>query len=341
MGNHLVEIAAELGMEVYVTSRSRGGSVGVINYICGNARDEGFLEKLLVQKWDAIVDFMVYKTVDFQRRVTRFLDATDQYFYLSSARVYADSEKPITEDSPRLLDVSLDKDFLATDEYALAKARQENILRASGRRNWTIIRPYITYARERLQLGVLEKEGWLYRALQGRSIVFSRDINERMTTMTNGEDVARALVALIGKTDALAEVFHITTLQAHRWGSILDIYLGVLKQHLNIRPSVCLVGMEDFLRCHLGEHQVIYDRAFDRVFDNSKIARFVNVEEFVPVEVGLREALDAFLTKPVFKGINWRDEAKKDRLSLEHSSLGEATNLKDKARYVLHRYFRN
>ena len=72
----------------------------------------------------------------------------------------------------RLLDVSHDSIYLKTDEYALAKARQEDILRKSGKNNWTIIRPYITYSESRLQLGVLEKEAWLYRALKGFQEMF-------------------------------------------------------------------------------------------------------------------------------------------------------------------------
>ena len=59
----------------------------------------------------------------------------------------------ITEESERLLDTSIDQDFLSTDEYSLTKARQEDILQSSKQKNWTIIRPYITYGTSRLQLG--------------------------------------------------------------------------------------------------------------------------------------------------------------------------------------------
>jgi Nucleoside-diphosphate-sugar epimerases len=341
MGEHLVEIVAASGMETHVTSRTRSGVAGCVHYIQGNAKDDAFLAPILARKWDAIVDFMVYSTPAFERRLPRLLESTSQYFYLSSARVYANSPGPITEESPRLLDVVKDPEFLATDEYALAKARQENLLRASGRRNWTIIRPYITYARERLQLGVLEKEGWLYRALRRRSIVFSRDINERVTTMTSGRDVARAMVSLIGKTDALSEAFHVTTSQSHGWNHILKIYLEAIETHLGFKPRVHLADLAGFLRCHPSKYQVIYDRVFDRVFDNSKIGRYLDVGSFTPVDNGLREALCAFLSNPTFKQVDWRAEAKKDRLVREHSSLWEPHGLKDKARYAIRRYFWN
>ena len=70
---------------------------------------------------------MIWSTSDFDKCYEALLAATDQYIYMSSYRVYADSPL-ITEDSPRLLDVSDDPEYLATDEYALAKARCENLL---------------------------------------------------------------------------------------------------------------------------------------------------------------------------------------------------------------------
>lgn len=77
---------------------------------------------------------------------------------MSSARVYARSaDRQITESSSRLLDICDDEEYLRTDDYALTKARQENMLFCAKTQNWTIIRPYITFSEIRLQLGVFEK----------------------------------------------------------------------------------------------------------------------------------------------------------------------------------------
>ena len=84
------------------------------------ARDIEFLRKVLkLQEWDAIVDFMVYSTEEFSCRVQLLLNATRQYLFLSSSRVYADTNGAlIKEDSPRLLDTINDSEYLQTDEYA-------------------------------------------------------------------------------------------------------------------------------------------------------------------------------------------------------------------------------
>jgi nucleoside-diphosphate-sugar epimerase len=338
MGAHLVQLLADDCIETVVTSRQQRISGGSVRYVRGSAQNIGFLSELLEDNWDIIVDFMVYTTEEFRRRAPLLLKRTSQYVYLSSSRVYAGCDGVITEVAPRLLDVSRDGEFLETDEYALTKARQEDILKASGQRNWTIIRPYITYAENRLQLGVLEKEEWLYRALQRRSIVFSKDISSKLTTMTYGMDVAKTITAVIGKKSALAEVFNVTAANAIKWSDVLAIYLDVLGEYLGERPRVVYQEMNDFMMWKRAKYQIMYDRLFDRQFDNSKINKYLSSEGFVDVQSGLRRCLTCFLENPVFDSINWRAEAIKDRQVGEIPSVGEISGLVQKARYLKNRF---
>ncbi|MFI3163953.1 MAG: NAD-dependent epimerase/dehydratase family protein [Bacillota bacterium] len=146
MGIHLVSNLVKMQCYVHVTTRSDKDSESqFIKYIKGNAQDNQFLNSLLQEKYDVIVDFMVYNTKKFKERVDLLLSATSQYIFLSSSRVYSNSDEIIVEDTPRLLDYTRDKEYLKTDEYALAKARQEDILFNHNNKNWTIVRPYITY----------------------------------------------------------------------------------------------------------------------------------------------------------------------------------------------------
>lgn len=338
MGVHLVQMLSNNGIETVVTSRKVQSSDKNIHYIQGNARDMEFLLTVLKERWDAIVDFMVYSTSEFEDRIEILLSATTQYVYLSSARVYADSEQPITEDSPRLLDVSQDKDFLSTDEYSLTKARQEDILRNSGRNNWTIIRPYITYSENRLQLGVLEKEEWLYRALKGRSIVFSEEMCSKITTLTYGLDVAKGIMSMIGNVNSIGKAFHITAEKSYTWVYVLDIYLDVLQKHLGYRPKVLLQNFEIFHKIHPAIYQIKYDRFFNRQFDNSNIAKLTNIKGFKSIEEGLRNCLEEFLKNPVFNTIDFYKEALKDRQANEFTSLKETRGFKKRMRYLMHRY---
>lgn len=296
LGAHLRDILAGQGFEVWVTSRRAHADTAHIRYLQLDAMDFGAFKKLMASRWDAIVDFMIYPPKTFEARLDVFLKQTDQYVSLSSARVYADADRePLVEDSPRLLDTVRDADYLKTNEYALAKARDENILRAKGTaKNWTIIRPYVTFSEERLQLGTLEKEQWLKRALEGRPIVFSRDIAEKMTTLTYGRDVARGMAAVIGRKEACGETYHITSPKQIRWSEVLDIYVKVLTDVLGTAPKVVLTKKSVQLQTP-GRYQVKYDRAFNRRFDNAKIGRFIDVGSFRDPKEALESCLRAFL----------------------------------------------
>lgn len=339
MGIHLVGLLSQHpDLQITVTSRSKREGRRNVFYVQGNGHDMTFVIPLLEEKFDVIVDFMNYRTEEFRKRYQQLLAACGQYVYLSSSRVYADSNTLITEDSPRLLDAVADAEYIATDEYALTKARQENLLLDSGKTNWTIIRPYITYSESRLQLGVLEKESWLYRALHGRTIVFSKDIAEHLTTLTYGLDVARGISALIGQEEAKGEVFHITASYSIRWSDVLDTYLDVLERKTGRRPNVLITEASLNLQYAWGKYQVKYDRLFNRTFDNSKINRFVDTLTFVKPQDGLRACLEQFIEHPMFRDINCGVEAKTDCLTGERTALQEIDTLKHKVKYILYRY---
>lgn len=339
MGAPLTSLLARSGHNVTVTSRSYMQSTKNIHYVQGNAHDDVFLKELLDRKYDAIVDFMVYGTSKFQSRLNLFLDSTSQYFYFSSSRVYADSNgTAITEYSLRLLDAIKDDAYLETDEYALAKAREENLLFNSGRMNWTIIRPYITYNSQRLQLGVYEKENWLYRALNGRTIVLPKDIAKSITSLTFGLDVARAISCLIGNEQAFGQTFHIVTGESHTWHEILDIYLKVIERETGKRPRVKLVDDSSYLQTIWNKYQIKYDRLFDRKFDSSKLYKATGFNDYTKLEEGLTLCIHEFLKKPEWRGINWKFEAWADKVCGEHVKLKEISGLKQKIKYLLYRY---
>lgn len=344
MGVPVVEILTQRGHEVFVTSRKKRESINPhIHYLTGNAAEMDFICTILQEHFDSIIDFMVYNSSDFKRRLDLFLQSTGQYVFLSSARVYDNEPNDrISENSPRLLDTVHDKEYKKTDEYALAKAREENLLYQSGRKNWTIIRPYITYNVERLQLGVLEKENWLQRAVNGKAIVFSRDIAEKYTTLTYGYDVSLRIADLVGMEQALGEVFHITTSQNIRWTRVLEIYLDVLTKELGKRPSIYWLENSNMIsQIFHNEYQIVYDRLFDRRFDNRKVQEITGEQQpFKDVEIGLHECLTQFLRENRnFLNRGWLSEGSLDRLTGDKTSLSEISGWKNKVKYLISRYF--
>lgn len=337
MGTHLVSILAARGVKCFVTTRRHLENKENVEYLVGDAHDINFIKSIFsIRQWDAIVDFMKYSTKDFESRVDLLLSNTKQYIYLSSSRVYAENKELLKENSPLLLDVCQDTEYLQTDEYALAKARQERILRKSGKNNWTIIRPYITFNEQRLQLTALEKESWLYRALKGKTIVLSKDLLGRTTTLTYGYDVARAITVLIGDDTVLGEIFHITNSKSLRWKDILSLYLSVIEKNLGFTPKVKIV---DQWQPYMGgnKYQVRWDRLYDRKFDNTKIGKYIDISTFKDTQVALSECLESFILNPQFKQINWKHEALKDKVTGEWTNIREIVGFKKKIQYFLTR----
>lgn len=342
MGKPLVQILADRGNHVDITTRKERENQQNVHYIVGNAHENAFIETVLKNKYDAIVDFMIYPLRELEERIALYLDRTDQYVFLSSSRVYANSpDQRITEEWPRILDITTDETYLATNEYALAKAREESLIRNTGKRNFTIVRPYITYNDERLQLGVYEKEDWLQRALAGKKILFSKDIAQKQTTLTYGYDVALRMADLIGNPKAMGETFHIAMGRSISWEDVLEVYLDVLEEQLGKRPEVVWTESCDPMKEKYAHYQVHCDRLYNREFSDQKIQNITKEEQpFVTPEVGLRKCLENFLKgNREFRDTNWKQWAVMDKITKERTPILKIPKNKDKLRYLVYRYF--
>ena len=324
MGVYLVKLlSCEKDMEVLVTSRSPRINFGNVKYILSNARDPKCMEDLLSgNHYDCIVDFMNYNYEEFEVWHTRLLDATDHYIFLSSSRVYANSATPLTEESPRLLETTTDKDFLATNRYALRKAREEDMLRSTGKKNFTIIRPYITYSNRRLQLGICEKEDWLYRVLNDKEILFSEGVLDNKTTLTYGDNVSYGIANLI-KNAPNGEAIHITTEETMTWREILCLCSRIIKEETN--KDINLYTSPDIKNIELvyeGGYNTIYDRQWNRSFSNAKAEKMCGHIDYLPMNVGLESCLRAFLK-------DWKEQGNSIFLKVNE----EYHSLMDKALY--------
>ncbi len=346
MGQPLIKQLSLQGDDVYVTSRRKYESKDNIHFIQGDAHDLQFIKQQLRTEYDVIVDFMIYGTETFKERADLYLNATGQYMFLSSARVYAQSKEPIKEDSPRLLDVCKDKDYLRTDEYALAKARSEDILFNSEKNNWTIIRPYITYNIKRLQLGGMELMMWLNAVLAGKPLVLPRDVGQKETTMTYGNDVSRAMSMLVGNKEAIGEAFHITGTDHMIWSDVASVYRESIEEFTGMHLELFAPEDSTELSAVLGNStQIKYDRLYDRLFDNSKLMRVCGKAfSFTPMRDGLKACIQAYLKLPEKQRINERNityEAWLDRSTNRKASTKGMGTSRKKIKYLAYYYAPN
>lgn len=310
MGVYLAPELRKRGYQVYITSRSAHTSDDPdIIFLTGNAKNIEFLRQVLDKKFDVIVDFMIYKTEEFRGRYQELLDTGAHYIFVSSYRVYGDSrDGPITEDSPRLLDSVADPEYLKTDEYALTKARQEDILRTAERKNWTIVRPAITYSKDRFQLGTLEAQDFVRRALMGKPVVFPRQMLGKQATMSWAGDVAKLIACLIENEKAMGQTYTVSTSEHHSWKEIMGYYQEILNLQVKI------VDLAVYEKVVGGPYQIKYDRMLNRVVDNRKVleATGMRQEDFMPLKDGLRMELENFRKDPAFRRVDPARDRKMD-----------------------------
>ena len=335
MGTHLIDFFAKNeDTNVVVTSRKERANHDNIKYVIGNARDSFFIHELLNDyRFDVIVDFMNYNYEEFEERYSFLLDSCNHYIFLSSSRVYANYDGRLTEDCPRLLETTKDEDFLSTNRYALRKAREEDMLKSSGRTNYTIIRPYITYSNRRLQLGIYEKEEWLYRVLTDKPLIISGGVLDKMTTLTFGKNVAYGIYKIaLGKP--LSEAVHITTKDSMTWFEILRLYADVIKKQLGKEISIFVSNdIKSIEMLYEGGYNTIYDRQWNRIFDNSKAELVCGHIDYLDIKDGLKRCLTEFLVdwqkygNELFLPLNSEYEKEMDRLIKDSALKKEAVRL--------------
>jgi nucleoside-diphosphate-sugar epimerase len=277
----------------YVTTRQklRSNQSNLI-YIKANAMEDNDLAKVLKYKYDVIIDFMNYSTIKFAKRYLVLLKATDHYIFISSARVYSNSYYKIDSKSMRFIYENFDSQYRLSDEYALAKAKQEDILLKSGFKNYTIVRPYITHHHNRLQFGPLEKEEWLKGILKHKFLVVYEGMLETTTTMTSAVDVAK-YIGLIIDNSINDKIVNVASNEFLTWREILAIYEDVLKNDFNLELNLISISKDDFVSIFGHEEQINYDRVYDRRFRMEPY----HILPFSPTNSGLRKSLSNLIIK--------------------------------------------
>lgn len=290
LGTYLVSELLERGYWVVGVSLDDAVSYHErLTYLKGDASDPVYLRGLMQTRYNAVVDFMIYDTIEKFSRVYRtFLDNTDHYVFLSTYRVYA-GEYPITEDSPRMLDIQRPEGYRCYKDYSIYKAQGEDLLRSSGYHNYTIVRPAITFSKRRFQLTTLEANVIVYRMMTGKTVVLPEEAMERQATMNWSGDVAKMFAAIIEKPgQSMGQAYTLATAEHHSWREVAEMYgrIGGLKYVTTDTETFLDLTADGSV---YSRQQLLYDRCYDRVVDNSKILALAGLkqEELMGLEEGL------------------------------------------------------
>lgn len=272
-------------LEDYTSDNSK------LRYYKANAGLNYLTEFLSDRYYDGIVNFIHYTSVDDYKPVHSLLcSKTDQLIFLSSYRVYADLQHPITETAPMLADVVKDdEEFLKTENYAIPKAKCEKFIRdESGTKNWTVVRPVISFSDKRLDLVTITGREIVDAAKSGKTIL----LPECAKNLTAGLDWAgnsgKLIANLLFKKECFGEAYTVSSGQNLTWGEIAEIYTRLTGVKFRWTDT------EEYVSTGHGGNGLFYDRLYDRAVESSKILKATGFkkEDFTSIEDGIKIELN-------------------------------------------------
>lgn len=256
-------------------------------------------------QFDVVVDWITFTKAQAEADYELFKHNTGQFVFISSASAY---QKPIPK-IPITEDVPLENPYWA---YSRAKIDCENFFMNTYRESGfpiTIIRPSHTYDKTTIPLagGFVN----LYRMKNGKPIVL-HDEGKTLWTLTHSKDFAKGFVGMLGKKEAIGEAYHITTDRTITWNEIaknIADSFGYELKVVHIPSKFIALYDEEWGAGLLG------DKAYDLVFDNSKMKKLVpDFECKITFEEGVKEIAEYYLANFNSQVVDYKRNASIDKV---------------------------
>lgn len=263
-----------------------------LKYYKMSAEYENLSEFLSDKSYDGIINFIHYPDVEVYPAIHKLLiSKTEHLIVLSSYRVYANEQIPVTEDAPKLLDVSTDKEFLETEKYALSKAELEKYLNENSKgENWTVVRPVISFSKLRFDLVTYYGYELFELIKNKRPIPLPKEAKNLTAGIDWSGNVGKLIANLLFKPQTFSQAYTVSSAQNLTWGEVAMLY----EKHIGAKFQ--WVSTKEFLEAvnYNNYYTLIYDRLFDREIDNSKILNATGLikSDFLSIEDGLKIELE-------------------------------------------------
>lgn len=344
MGEPLTEfLSSNKENTVYVVARKmKIFSNGNVTFLQGNVYDFGFFVRTVVQGYDVIIDFMAWKPKELKKRLDIIFNSCKQYIALGSSAEYAKAEGMIEEISPRLIDGYSSEEKKQMHRYHIKKSVDVDIIMKSQYRHWTIVRPSLTFNKQKITWLGYSKEIWLWRYLHDQTIVIPKEVMDKRTTLTYGGDVASAIVRLVGNRRALGEVINVASDISITQGELLKVFQKILSELCKKELKVRFISNSSAIWKNIPAQYDIYikDRCIDRCFSTEKLNEICGRKiAFGDLYKNLRMCMEQFLNElsdeinppsPEFSGLL-------DRLTKEYTPLKTFSGKKAKLKYLIFR----
>ena len=250
--------------------------------------DLDVLKEFLADKhYDGIVNYLHYSEVSEYPPVHKLLtEKCDHLIVLSSYRVYAD-ETPVLETSPKLLDVSKDEQFVATEKYAISKAKLEKFLNTEDKDgHWTVVRPVISFSKLRFDLVTYYGQDLIKKMQSGETIPVPIEAKDLVAGLDWAGNSGKLIADLLFNEETFGEAYTVSSAQNITWGEVAELYTELIGAKFE------WVSLKEYQKAtnYYNNYALLYDRLFDRTIDNTKILKATGLakDDFTSIKEGLK-----------------------------------------------------
>ncbi|WP_044974689.1 NAD-dependent epimerase/dehydratase family protein [Ruminococcus sp. HUN007] len=317
---HCTKKAIELGHEVYelhrgVTYATRREVHPEAKIIKCDIRNYQEAQKVLEDcSFDVVCDFICYNAEQAQTAIKLFEGKTKQYIVISSDVVYKRNIQNIPFN-----ELSEKKDPYNSSEYISGKLFAEQVFMNEFYENKfpvTIVRPGYTY--DTIIPVSIGHNCWtaIDKILKGKPLLIAGE-GSYLWNYTHSKEFAEMFVCLIGCTEAIGEVFDISTDEILTWNDVSEILLsslGLSKGNVFHVPYDRALKLTDFQPLDM-----MYDRMWHSIRANAKIKTLMKTKSTtIHFEDGIKMTLDWLDGNPVRKRIVSRYSDMLDKLYCEY-----------------------
>ena len=293
LGTYVSEELLRLGAEVEVICPEEKTSNNDRLTFHQSLATEELLQDLFGKKhYHGIVNFIHYTSAEDYKKIHPLLIAnTDHLIFLSSYRVYADEQHPITETAPRLYDVVKDTVFLEKEKYAVPKSICEDYLRNErAGEPWTIIRPVISFSDRRMDLYLYSGDSVLKAADQGEELLLPRYARNYSAGLDWAGNSGKLIANLLFKPGTMGETYTIYSGHGYTWEQVADAY----EKTIGLKVRWC--EEEEYLERYPYSRKAwvyVHDRRYNRDIDSTKVLQATGLtrKDFATIEEGIKREL--------------------------------------------------
>lgn len=278
-----------------------------------NEPEDALREKIFKEcpSYDVIIDFLSFNPEHLKRTLS-ILDAQfKQFIFISSSTAYKKkSEDEILTEQSAIGNQKWD--------YAYNKYLCEELLKKTTI-NYTIIRPYVTYGKNRIPFPIIPGNQYtlLARIMADKPIIMFEQ-GRAICTLTHTQDFAKTFYELLLNEKAYKEAFHITSASEQTW---LEVYT-ILCEILDKKPNICSLDRDE-TRKYMPEFYdiLIGDKGTNMRFDNTKVTEAIghSVYNDVSLRDGLKQSVDFFMSNSYMQTIDYKFDGECDYIAAKIS----------------------